>query len=120
VLPADDLGGHAPRTIVAQREKTCKRGSKDIVLSGRTPDRGRLHGLSTGATRNREKTARNPLRGGQFKPIQAKLRLTTKAACDYTKRPEVKAAPPVAARAPELGDLAGRTETQGSRLHADP
>jgi hypothetical protein len=30
--------------------------------------------------------------GDDFKPIQAEFRLTAKAACDYTKRPEVTAA----------------------------
>jgi hypothetical protein len=32
-------------------------------------------------------------RGDEFKPIQAEFRLTAKAACNYTDRPEVTAAP---------------------------
>jgi hypothetical protein len=43
-------------------------------------------------------------RGDDFKPIQAEFRLTAKAACDYTNRPEVTAASPaVAGSSPSEG-----------------
>lgn len=35
----------------------------------------------------------NPSAGRDFKPFAATVGLTAKAACDYTKRPEVKPAP---------------------------
>jgi hypothetical protein len=40
--------------------------------------------------KNRPETGRP---GVEFKPIQAALRLSARAACNYTKRPEVTAAP---------------------------
>jgi hypothetical protein len=46
--------------------------------------------------RDGRKRAEMRSRDDDFKPIAAELMLTAKAACDYTKRPEVTAARPVA------------------------
>jgi hypothetical protein len=37
-----------------------------------------------------------------FKPIAGRVRLTAKAACDYTNRPEVTATPPVASESEQM------------------
>jgi hypothetical protein len=50
----------------------------------------RLHRLFSKRRRNRQKRPEMRSRGDDFKPIQAEFRLTAKAACDYTKWPEVK------------------------------
>jgi hypothetical protein len=47
----------------------------------------------------RPKSVRKTREGDDFKPLLAELRPTGRAACDYTKRPEVKAREPVAALA---------------------
>jgi hypothetical protein len=61
-------------------------------LSVLTPDRRRLHTLFASQRRNSQKGPETRSRGGDFKPIQTEFGLTAKAPCDYTKRPEVKAA----------------------------
>jgi hypothetical protein len=45
------------------------------------------------ATTKQPETARNAVAGDDFKPVQAEFRPATKAACDYTKRPQVKGRP---------------------------
>jgi hypothetical protein len=68
-----------------------------VVLSVRTPDLARLHRLFRSKTRSARKRLETGRPCVHFKPIQAAFRLTVKTACDYTKRPEVKAPPAVAA-----------------------
>jgi len=58
--------------------------------------RGRIHRLSIDANRNGRKRPKPAFGGEDFKPIQADFKPATNAACDHTKRPEVKAPQPVA------------------------
>ena len=57
--------------------------NRHLLLSTLTSDRNDETAKKRPETRSR---------GGGFKPIQAQSRLTAKAPCDYTKRPDVKAA----------------------------
>src|SRR6266550_2149495 len=66
-----------------------------ILLSAQTPTRGQLHTLSTESTPNGQKAAETPFGSHDFKPILAEGRSAAKAACDYTKWPEVKVPPNV-------------------------
>jgi hypothetical protein len=67
--------------------------NRQVVLSQQTPDLRRLHRPFRGKTRNGQKTARNPVARCRVQAGLAALRLSAGAACNYTKRPEVTAAP---------------------------
>ena len=81
------------------------------MLSTSTPNQARLHRLFRSKTRNARKRPETGRRDVDFKPIQAPFRPTAKTACNYTKRPEVKAPPAVAAQ--------GRKRRLGRRNGAD-
>jgi hypothetical protein len=57
-----------------------------------TPDQRRLHTLFSKQRGKGQKRPETRWRGDYFKPTQAGFRLTARAACDYTRKPEVKAA----------------------------
>jgi hypothetical protein len=59
-------------------------------------------------------------RGDDFKPIQSELRLTAKAARDYTKGPEVTAAPPARQRFEFVGRLRNARETRLNASRWEP
>jgi hypothetical protein len=80
--------------------------NRHVVLSDLTPDRRRLHGLFSKRCRKRQKRPEMRSQSDDFKPIQAEFRPATKAACDYTKRPEVTAAATRRCRCSPLGRLA--------------
>ena len=77
--------------------------NRHVVLSDLTPKRRRLHGLFSKRRRKRRKRPEMRSRSDDFKPIQAEFRPATKAACDYTKRPEVTAAANAPLRCSPLG-----------------
>src|SRR5688572_21155088 len=60
-------------------------------------------------------------RGDDFKPIRPESRLTAKAACDYTERPEVTAAPPtIDGSTPSSSSKSPRSPRTRSLLNARP
>jgi hypothetical protein len=62
-----------------------------IVLSVLAPDSRRPHKRLFEAARNGQKRAETVVEGHEFKPFCGLVETAAKAACDHTKRPEVKA-----------------------------
>ena len=61
-----------------------------VLLSAQRPDRGQLHTRSIEPTRTAKKGRKRRSGAHDFKPILADAGSAAKAACDYTKWPEVK------------------------------
>ena len=89
-----DSACHAGGRGFESRHSRKVPANKHIVLSVQTPNRRRLPRPSSEAGRKRSKAARNGSRGHHFKAVRAEIRPDARRACDYTKRPEVKAAAP--------------------------
>jgi hypothetical protein len=72
--------------------------NRQVVLSVQTPDRRQLHRPFRSKTRNGQKTARNQSPGCRVQADSGRVETVRQAACNYTKRPEVTAAPRPAIR----------------------
>jgi hypothetical protein len=68
--------------------------NRHVVLSGQTLNCADYTDCSLGRSQNAQKRAKSQWRYPGFEPIHAAFRPATKAAWDYTKRPEVKARHP--------------------------
>jgi hypothetical protein len=110
-VPACHAGG---RGFESRRFRKVP-ANRHIALSGRTRQSARLHKRAFGWSRNGPKRTENPSERHEDKPFAAASRTASKTAGDYTKWPEVKALPAVAAESISPGVRDGVTERRAAR-----